>query len=109
MTSLAAFAHPRSDAVDAITGGAPRPRTATQSAVYAGAAAPLAPIQYDLVELFADQPEWFARETVPHLLAWLREPKATATFKLAGLRALAESKSADLLRAPDVAEGWLSL
>jgi hypothetical protein len=46
--------------------------------------APPAPIQYDLVDLFADQPEWFARETVPHLLAWLREPKAAATFKLVG-------------------------
>jgi hypothetical protein len=44
------------------------------------AAAPT--IHYDLVDLFKDQPEWFGRETVPHLLAWLRDVRSPATFRL---------------------------
>lgn len=39
-------------------------------------------IHYDLVDLFKDQPEWFGRETIPHLLAWLRDVRSPAAFRL---------------------------
>ena len=46
--------------------------------------APRSPVRYDLDDLFRDHPDWFARETVPHLLTWLRDVKSPATFRLQG-------------------------
>jgi hypothetical protein len=44
--------------------------------------APNTPYAYDLGQLFVDQPEWFARETVPHTLAWLGAPTEPLRFSL---------------------------
>lgn len=43
---------------------------------------PNAPYEYDLGRLFVDQPDWFARETVPHTLAWLGAPTEPLRFSL---------------------------
>jgi hypothetical protein len=43
---------------------------------------PNTPYAYDLGQLFVDQPEWFARETVPHTLAWLGAPTEPLRFSL---------------------------
>lgn len=43
---------------------------------------PPGPIDYDLAALFVDQPEWFAHDTIPHLLAWLGDPSPPVVFKL---------------------------
>lgn len=40
------------------------------------------PYEYDLSRLFVDQPEWFAREAVPHTLAWLGAPIAPLCFSI---------------------------
>lgn len=46
---------------------------------YTPAVAPPA-LEYDLLNLFNDQPEWFARETIPLLLAWLKGVRSPALF-----------------------------
>lgn len=40
------------------------------------------PIHYDLIDLFRDQPEWFASETIPHLLAWLKDARSPVSFRV---------------------------
>ncbi len=37
-------------------------------------------LRYSLNTLFDDQPEWFAFETIPHLLAWLGNPRPPMRF-----------------------------
>ncbi|MFO0610849.1 MAG: hypothetical protein U0324_47240 [Polyangiales bacterium] len=54
--------------------------------------APDTPYAYDLERLFVDQPDWFARETVPHTLAWLGAPKGPLRFSLL----LADGRASEL-------------